>query len=124
MSVRRSIRSSLIAVGAVAATAGLVACSGLTGKPDATSLDVNVTIASGQCTPTNATFKVKMKLPITFHVTSDAKDEIHVHSDPDHKFKVKAAANQTFQFSIDHPGNVEVELHKLKVTIATIQVQQ
>jgi hypothetical protein len=57
-------------------------------------------------------------------VTSDATDELHVHSSPDHKFQVAAAPNQTFQFTVDVPGNVEVELHHLDHTIATIQVQQ
>ncbi|VBA38939.1 hypothetical protein LAUMK13_02365 [Mycobacterium innocens] len=42
---------------------------------------------------------------------------------PDHKFQVAAAPNQTFQFSVDLPGNVDVELHHLKRTIATIHVQ-
>ncbi len=61
--------------------------------------------------------------PITLHVTSDATDELHVHSVPDHKFHVKAAPNQTFEFHVDIPGNVEVELHHLDRTIATIQVR-
>ena len=60
--------------------------------------------------------------PITLHVTSDAADELHVHSVPEHKFQVAAAPNQTFQFSVDVPGKVDVELHHLKRTIATIQV--
>lgn len=38
-------------------------------------------------------------------------------------FQVAAAPNQTFQFSVDLPGNVDVELHHLKRTIATIHVQ-
>jgi hypothetical protein len=42
---------------------------------------------------------------------------------PDHKFPVAAAANQTFQFSVDVAGNVDVELHHLDRTIATIQVR-
>ena len=46
-----------------------------------------------------------------------------MHSVPDHKFPAAAAPNQTFQFSVDVPGNVEVELHHLDRTIATIQVQ-
>jgi hypothetical protein len=37
---------------------------------------------------------------------------------------VAAKPDQTFQFSVDVPGQVEVELHKLDRTVATIQVQQ
>jgi hypothetical protein len=64
-----------------------------------------------------------VKEQITLRITSDVTDELHVHSVPDHKFEIAAAPNQTFQFSVDVPGNVDVELHHLKRTIATIQVQ-
>ncbi len=86
-------------------------------------LTIEVTIANGQVTPTNATLRARVKEQITLRVTSDVTDELHVHSVPDHKFEIAAAPNQTFQFSVDVPGNVDVELHHLKRTIATIQVQ-
>jgi hypothetical protein len=46
-----------------------------------------------------------------------------VHSTPDHEFEIAATPNQRFQFTVDMPGSVEVELHKLDKTVATIQVQ-
>ena len=110
----------------------LVACGGSQNQsqgqsqgqsPAAGPVVVDVTIAKGQVTPTNATLQAKVGQPITLRVTSDAADELHVHSTPDHKFQVAAAPNQTFQFSADVPGNVEVELHHLDRTIATIHVQ-
>jgi hypothetical protein len=119
-----TIRGALIAAWATVLICGLVGCGGSPSPPPTAGLDVNVTIAKGQVTPTNATLQAKVKQQITFHVTSDATDELHVHSVPDHKFQVAAAPNQTFQFSVDVPGNVEVELHHLDRTIATIQVQQ
>jgi hypothetical protein len=82
-----------------------------------------VTIAHGQVTPANAVLQATVRQPITLHVSSDAADELHVHSVPDHKFEVAAAANQTFQFSVDVPGSVDVELHHLDRTVATIQVR-
>jgi plastocyanin len=87
-------------------------------------LIVTVTISNGAVTPANAEFEAKVGQPITFRVTSDAADELHVHSVPDHEFEVAAKPDQTFQFSVDVPGQVEVELHKLDRTVATIQVQQ
>ena len=87
-------------------------------------LVVDITISNGAVTPANAEFEAKVGQPITFRVTSDAADELHVHSVPDHEFEVAAKPNQTFQFSVDVPGQVEVELHKLDRTVATIQVQQ
>lgn len=116
-------RTVLVAVWAVAAACGLVACDGSQSPAPAAALDVDVTIAKGQVTPTNATLQAKVKQQIIFHVTSDATDELHVHSVPDHKFEIAAAPNQTLQFSVDVPGSVEVELHHLDRTIATIQVQ-
>ena len=104
---------------------GLVGCAGSpkATEPSGAGLVVDITIAGGQVTPTNATLQATVAQPITLRVTSDATDELHVHSVPDHKFRVAAAANQTFQFSVDVPGNVDVELHHLDRTIATIQVR-
>jgi plastocyanin len=117
------IRHALIATAASAAAIGLVACSNTANSPAPENLTVNVTIAKGQVNPANATLQAKVGQPITFHITSDAADELHVHSVPDHKFEIAAAPNQTFQFSVNVPGNVDVELHHLDRTIATIQVR-
>jgi len=87
-------------------------------------LVVDITISNGTVTPANAEFNAKVGQPITFRVNSDAADELHVHSVPDHTFGVEARQNQTFQFSVDVPGQVEVELHRLDRTVATIQVQR
>jgi hypothetical protein len=103
----------------------LVACGGSSepAQPAGAGLVVDITIANGQVTPSNATFAAKVSEPITLRVTSDAADELHVHSVPDHKFAITAAANQTFQFKVDVPGNVDVELHHLDRTVATIQIR-
>lgn len=84
---------------------------------------LDVTIAKGQVTPTNATLQAKVGQPITVHVTSDATDELHVHSSPDKEFEIAAAPNQTFTFTVNVPGSVDVELHHLDKTVVTIQVQ-
>ncbi|EID15149.1 hypothetical protein [Mycobacterium xenopi] len=124
MIVTKTIRAALVIVAAAALIGGLLACGGPShkgGPPNA--VVVNVTISKGQVTPTNATLQAKVGAPITFDVTSDAADELHVHSVPDHKFAVAAGPNQKFVFKVDVPGNVEVELHHLDRTIATIQVR-
>jgi hypothetical protein len=46
-----------------------------------------------------------------------------VHSTPEHTFKIEAKGGQSFQFAVGVPGKVEVELHQLKKTIATIAVR-
>ena len=119
----KTVRGTLVAGWVAALICGLVSCGGSQSHPPAAALVVDVTIAKGQVTPANATVGAKVGQPITLRVTSDATDELHVHSTPDHKFQIAATPNQTFQFSVDVPGNVEVELHHLNRTIATIQVQ-
>ncbi|CAG6997264.1 hypothetical protein PICSAR14_03114 [Mycobacterium avium subsp. paratuberculosis] len=106
-----TLRGTLIAAWVAALTCGLVGCGGSPDKTAAAPLVIDVTIAQGQVTPTNATLQAKVHQQITLHVTSDATDELHVHSTPDHKF------------AVDVPGNVAVELHHLDRTIATIQIQ-
>jgi hypothetical protein len=86
-------------------------------------LVIDVTIKGGQVNPTNAQLQAKAKEPIVVRVSSDVADELHVHSTPDHTFKIEARAGQQFQFSVDVPGNVDIELHQLQKTIATVQVQ-
>ncbi|CAN5511677.1 hypothetical protein BH09ACT7_BH09ACT7_58780 [soil metagenome] len=54
---------------------------------------------------------------------SDTADELHVHSVPDHDFEVAPKAGQSCAFTVDVPGSVEVELHDLNRTVATIQVR-
>jgi hypothetical protein len=117
VSSARVLLAALLGVTAVA----LAGCSA--SKPaNGAGLTIDITIAHGQVTPANATLQATVRQPITLHVTSDATDELHVHSVPDHKFEVAATANQTFQFSVDVPGSVDVELHHLDRTVATIHV--
>jgi hypothetical protein len=111
---------------------------GKSSKPEATSspssspsqspeqpagLSIDIRISGGNVTPTNAEWTAKVKETITLHVTSDNVDELHVHSVPEHEFVVTDVGNQEFQFIVDVPGNVEVELHKLGRTVGTIHVQ-
>jgi plastocyanin len=86
-------------------------------------LTVDVTIKDGVPKPVNASYQATVGQPITFRVTSDAEDELHVHSEPEHSFEVKAASDQPFTFTVDVPGRVEVELHHLNVVLATIDVR-
>jgi hypothetical protein len=57
-------------------------------------------------------------------VTTDAADEIHVHSIPEHEFEVKAGADaeKLPVFSVDTPGRFVIESHGLDVTLVTLQV--
>ena len=84
---------------------------------------IDVTIAGGNVTPTNQQVQAKVKQPIIVRVNSDAADQLHVHSNPEHTFDIKPENGQAFQFAVDVPGKVDVELHHLDKTVATITVQ-
>jgi hypothetical protein len=86
-------------------------------------LVIDVDIKGGNVTPTNDQLKAGVKEQIVVRVNSDAADELHVHSTPEHSFNIEAKPIQSFQFTVDVPGKVDVELHKMNKTIATIQVQ-
>jgi hypothetical protein len=86
-------------------------------------LDVEVMIQGGKVTPVNEQLEASVGEPIVIHVDSDAADELHVHSSPEHTFKVEAKPNQAFQFTAEVPGKVDVELHQLDKVIATITVK-
>jgi len=84
---------------------------------------IDVTIAGGTATPLNQQVQAKLGEPIILRVNSDAADQLHVHSNPEHTFNVKPEKDQQFQFTVDVPGQVDVELHHLDKTVATITVQ-
>jgi surface antigen len=113
--------------GAASSSAGAPASSGAPKMSDEQAppdrLVVQVTIKGGQVTPTNAQLQSSVGEPIVVQVNSDAADQLHVHSNPEHTFNVEPKSGQSFQFTVDVPGKVDVELHELNRTIATIQVQ-
>jgi hypothetical protein len=84
---------------------------------------IDVSIKGGQVDPTNAQLEAKVNEPIVVKVDSDAADELHVHSSPEHTFKIEAKPAQQFQFTVGVPGKVDIELHQLGTTVATVQVQ-
>jgi hypothetical protein len=91
-------------------------------KPGPVVLDV--TIIDGEVTPRGARVQLKVDQPLTLSVRSDSADELHVHTDPEQEFAVKANSNQRFTFTVDRPGKVAVEVHDLDVVIAEVLVRK
>ena len=89
----------------------------------ATGPVVNVTIAGGTVTPTNAEVEAEVGAPIVLEVSSDAADSIHVHSIPERVFDVQPQPGQRFEFTVGIPGRVDVELHELNRTVVTFTVR-
>ncbi|WP_157897613.1 hypothetical protein [Mycolicibacterium rutilum] len=88
---------------------------------DGTVVDIN--IAGGKVTPTNGQAQGTVGKPIVLKVDSDVSDSLHVHSVPEHTFQVEPRPDQQFEFTVDVPGQVDIELHDLNRTVATIQVR-
>ncbi|TPG35317.1 hypothetical protein EAH80_10870 [Mycobacterium hodleri] len=86
-------------------------------------LVVDVTIKGGEVTPTNEQLQATVGDPIVVRVDSDAADQLHVISTPEHTFDIKPRSGQSFQFTVSAPGKVDVTLHDLNRTIASISVQ-
>jgi TolA-binding protein len=84
---------------------------------------VQITITDGKVTPRGDRVEVKKGQKITLVVTSDADEEIHVHSDPEHTYQVKAGGSIEKSFTIDTPGQVAVEAHHLDATIVQLVVR-
>ncbi len=83
---------------------------------------IDIAIADGAVTPTNARVQGAVGQPIVLVVSSDAVDSLHVHSVPAHVFDVQARPDQRFEFTVRVPGRVDVELHNLHRTVVTIEV--
>lgn len=84
---------------------------------------IRISIAAGVVTPANAEAQAVAGELIALEVSSDAPDSIHVHSVPPHVFDVAARPGQRFEFTVDVPGRVDVELHELNRTILTLMVR-
>ena len=91
-------------------------------EPDDDAVVLDITIADGEVTPAGETVEAKVGQPIELRVDSDAEDELHVHSNPEHEFEVKAADGQDFTFTIEQPGQVEIETHETGVVVAELVV--
>ena len=107
-----------------AETTAAAAPSAATSPPSAAAGPVvDVTIAAGVVTPTNAEVDAAVGQPIVLDVSSDAADTIHVHSIPERVFDVQPLPGQRFEFSVGIPGRVDVELHDLNRTVVTIAIR-
>ncbi len=95
-----------------------------TGSTDAPKgVTVEIKVVNGEVVPLNEKVDVLPGEPINLHVVTDAEEEIHVHSDPEHEYEVAAGDDKTFTFTIDTPGQFAVEAHHLDVTIVELVVR-
>jgi plastocyanin len=93
------------------------------GSDPSQPVTVDIVIKDGKVTPQGERVNVKVGQNITLHVTSDADEEVHVHSEPEHEYELAPGDDKTYSFSLKVPGQVAVEAHHLDVTIAQLVVR-
>jgi hypothetical protein len=125
-----STRTSTLLTAMLITGLSLAGCggSGSGGSSDGGSskpVTVTITEKNGAISPDDGhVVDVQKGQQIQLVVTTDADDEIHVHSIPEHEFEVKAgaSADRLPPFSITTPGRFVIESHGLDVTLVTLQV--
>lgn len=89
----------------------------------ARDLVVDIAIADGSTSPQGDRVDAKVGQKITLRISSDVAEEIHVHSDPEHTYRVGADDEVEKSFTVEKPGQVAVEAHELGVTIVQLVVR-
>jgi plastocyanin len=84
---------------------------------------VDIAIRDGEVTPQGDRVEVKVGQRVTLHITSDAHETIHVHSEPEQEFEVRDGDDVEKSFTIDVPGQVAIEAHDLDATIVQLVVR-
>ena len=84
---------------------------------------VDIAIRDGTVTPQGDRVEVKVGQKVTLHITSDAHETIHVHSEPEREFEIADGDDVEKSLTIDVPGQVAVEAHHLDVTIVQLVVR-
>ena len=84
---------------------------------------VDIAVSDGTVTPQGDRVEMKVGQKVTLHITSDAHESIHVHSEPEHEFEIGKGDDVEKSFTIDTPGQIAVEAHHLDVTIVQLVVR-
>jgi hypothetical protein len=85
------------------------------------AVEIEIEIENGRVTPSGKRVDVQVGERIRFKVDSDVADELHVHSTPEHTFAVQPGDDdKEFEFTLNQPGVVDVELHELGDVIVSI----
>lgn len=95
------------------------ACSSTTPSGPVT---IDVTIAKGKVSPSDAQYDVSKESPVTINVTSDSADTAHVHGYEIEK-NVAPGTPLVISFTADQTGSFEVETHVIQATVATLNLR-
>lgn len=85
---------------------------------------VEITISDGKVTPQGKRVELKVGDKVNLQMTSDAAEEIHVHSDPEHSYELTPGKTVVESFTVNRPGQIAVEAHHLDVTVVQLVVRK
>ncbi len=112
-------RSLAVLVSAVMLTLGGCASGGTEANGDVSTIEL--TFADGAVTPKGGTAEVSVGDELTFVVTSDIDEEVHVHGEPELLIEVRAGMQaEEFSYTPEVPGRIAVETHGSGVTLVTL----
>ena len=134
----RPPRRTLVALTAAAALA-LAGCGGSSasdttdGKPPSpatkasalatqAAATIKVTIKGNDIAPVAEPLKIGVGQTVSVDVTSDRAGTLHVHSTPEHEYNFNPGTSH-FEFTLDQPGQVDIEEHVSDTLIARVTVQ-
>ncbi len=80
-----------------------------------------LTVSNGHRTAGPDTVEVKLGDTVTFEVTSDQADEVHVHG-YDRSLELQPGVAATLAFTADIPGRFEMELHSTGTVLTQLRV--
>lgn len=83
---------------------------------------IDITIADGKVDPSGERVDAKVGEELTLRITSDAADELHVHSTPEQVVPF-GVGTTIVPLTLDRPGVVDVELHELEIVIVQLEVR-
>jgi plastocyanin len=115
------MKQTLVAM--LAAALLLAGCGGSDTSATSKPVMVDIAVKDGAVQPQGDRVDVKVGQKVTLHITSDADEEIHVHSEPEHEYAVGPGDDVEKSFTVDTPGQVAVEAHHIDVTIVQLVVR-
>jgi len=84
---------------------------------------VDIQIKDGATTPSGELVDVTVGQQVKLRISSDADEVVHVHTEPEQEYVLRAGDRIEKSFPVLSPGVVTVEAHHLDVTIVRLVVQ-
>jgi hypothetical protein len=84
---------------------------------------VDIQIKDGTTMPAGELVDVKVNQQVTLRISSDAHEVVHVHTEPEQTYELRAGEGVEESFTAFSPGVVAVEAHHLDVTIVRLVVR-